>query len=308
MTAGLARWQTDATADVMVMLLDSSSAIEPEREFRFRAEEFQYISSLVYERSGIVLAAHKKDMVYTRLARRLRALGLTSFEDYCHLIQSDEGTAEIGSLINAITTNLTKFFRENHHFEHLRQVALRDATDKVLHGSLRRLRIWSAGCSSGEEPYSIAITIIESIPGIAQWDARILATDLDTSMVAKAAAGVYAPAALDEVPNAIRAKYFERVRRTEGESWLVSERARRLLTFKQLNLLEPWPMRGPFDAIFCRNVMIYFDAATKVNLVGRYAELLRPKGWLYIGHSESLLEDQSLFKLRGRTIYQKVAE
>jgi chemotaxis protein methyltransferase CheR len=288
------------------MLADKVRTAEGAREFAFSNEEFEYISSLVYDRSGIVLASHKKDMVYTRLARRLRMLGLKSFRDYCALIQSERGSDEIGPLINAITTNLTKFFRENHHFEHLRQVVLRDLAELSVRGEKKRLRIWSAGCSSGEEPYSIAITAAEGFGNLAQWDARILATDLDTSMVAKASAGVYPDQALTEVSSAIRLKYFERECGEADERWAVVDRLRRLIAFKQLNLLQLWPIKGPFDAIFCRNVMIYFDGPTKTELVRRFAGLLKPRGWLYVGHSESLLDDQSSFKLNGRTIYRKI--
>lgn len=286
-------------------LLTNGTAAEGAREFAFSGEEFRYIASLVYERSGIVLADHKKDMVYARLARRLRSLGLRSFQAYCALIQSERGAEEIGDLINAITTNLTKFFREGHHFKHLRAVVLRDLADLAAAGGQKRVRIWSAGCSSGEEPYSIAMTLAETFTNLGQWDARILATDLDTSMVAKAAGATYPAAVLSDLPQAIRIKYLERRRCGEEDNWVVVERLRRLITFKQLNLLQPWPMKGPFDAIFCRNVMIYFDGPTKSELVQRLARLLKPRGWLYVGHSESLLDDQTSFELNGRTIYQK---
>jgi len=287
------------------MVRNQVKAVEEAREFAFSGEDFDYISSLVYERSGIVLGTHKKDMVYTRLARRLRTLGLQSFRDYCELIQGERGGDEIGPLINAITTNLTRFFRESHHFDHLRQV-LHDLAGAAMRGERRRVRIWSAGCSSGEEPYSIAMTMAEAISNLAQWDARILATDLDTSMVEKATAASYPAAAVDEIPAAVRAKYFERASGGKGGNSVVVERLRRLITFKQLNLLGAWPIKGPFDAIFCRNVMIYFDAPTKTELVRRFADLLKPRGWLYVGHSESLLDDQTCFKLTGRTIYRKV--
>jgi chemotaxis protein methyltransferase CheR len=276
-----------------------------EREFPFQSEDFDYLASLVYDQSGIVLGKHKENMVYSRLARRLRELRLTSFREYCRLIQGESGQHEIGFLINAVTTNLTKFFRENHHFEHLRHTVLKDLITSCVGGE-RRLRIWSAGCSSGEEPYSIAMTVVEGVPGLAHWDARILATDLDSSMVAKAKAGSYSASAFEDVPKGLRGRYFRPDRHVKSERWTVTEPLQALITFKQLNLLGAWPIRGPFDAIFCRNVMIYFDAATKATLVSRFAELLKPHGWLYVGHSESLLENQPNFKLRGRTIYQKI--
>jgi chemotaxis protein methyltransferase CheR len=271
------------------------------REFPLSEKEYGYLTSLVYDRSGIVLGPNKMNMVYSRLVRRLRELRLGSFREYCELVAGDAGDQEIGFLINAITTNLTKFFREDHHFEHLSGEVIAAAAS----GSGRRLRIWSAGCSSGEEAYSIAITLAETIPDLDRWDARILATDLDTSMVATGAAGVYSSLAVSELPKAIRAKYFERL--PGGDKHQVVEPIRRLIAFKHLNLLGPWPLKGPFDAIFCRNVMIYFDAPTKTTLVRRYGDVLKPDGWLYVGHAESLVEQQTGFRPSGRTIYRKTS-
>jgi len=275
-------------------------------EFPFTADDFRTIVEIVYERSGIVLAAHKRDMTYSRLARRLRALGLGSFRDYCALLQGKDGSKEVGFLINAITTNLTKFFREPHHFDHLRDQVLRPH-ETFLRGQRPRIRIWSAGCSSGEEPYSIALTALTLPNDISrQCDLRILATDLDTSMLKKAKAGVYSRASLESVPKSMRERFFS-PRPQDPDGVLVADAAQELITFRQLNLLGPWPMSGKFDVIFCRNVMIYFDAKTKATLIDRFHGHLADDGWLYVGHSESLLDHQSRFKLRGRTIYQKVS-
>jgi chemotaxis protein methyltransferase CheR len=274
---------------------------EREREFPFSDEEFRYLAAIVYERSGIVLGAHKKNMVYSRLVRRLRELKLPSFGDYCEVLRGPIGDRELGAMINAITTNLTKLFREPHHFEHLRDVVI----PEFERSGQRRLRIWSAGCSSGEEPYSIGITLAAAIRDLSSWDARILATDLDTKMVATGLTGIYPAAAVAELPKAIQTNYFARPAGNAEGMRQVSESIRRLITFKPLNLLGPWPMKGPFDAIFCRNVMIYFDPPTKAALVERYAGLLKPGGWLYIGHSETLLDSQTSFALSGRTIYRK---
>ena len=270
----------------------------PAGEFAFTDADFATIAGLVRKHAGIVVGPSKRSMVYARLARRLRELGLDSFSDYCDLLKNDDGDDEFGTFINAMTTNLTRFFREDHHFEFLgRQVLapMRADPDK-------RLRIWSAGCSSGEEPYSIAMTMRENIPDIARWDARILATDLDTNMLEKGASGRYRLDSGDDIPERLRGKYFT----CRGSDWIADDQLRRLITFKQLNLLSRWPMKGPFDVIFCRNVMIYFDSPTKVALVRRFAELLKPQGWLIVGHSESLLDQASQFKLQGRTIYRKV--
>ncbi len=275
-------------------------------EFPFTPADFRTIVGIVYERSGIVLAAHKRDMTYSRLARRVRALGLRSFRDYCALLEGRDGGKEVGLLINAITTNLTKFFRESHHFDHLRDHVL-SSPAPAPRGLRPRIRIWSAGCSSGEEPYSIAMTALGlQREGGGDWDLRILATDLDTSMLKKAKTGFYPRSALESVPAGMRDRFFS-AQGGDRENVSVIQPAQDLITFRQLNLLSPWPMTGRFDAIFCRNVMIYFDAKTKAALIDRFHGQLTEGGWLYVGHSESLLDHQSRFKLRGRTIYQKIS-
>jgi chemotaxis protein methyltransferase CheR len=273
-----------------------------DREFPLTEKEYRYLASVVYELSGIVLGPNKINMVYSRLSRRVRELGLTSFNAYCELIKRPDGAAELGLLVNAITTNLTRFFREPHHFEHLRK----DVAPSGRRAA--RLRIWSAGCSSGEEPYSIAMTLAGAMPDIAGRDVRILATDLDTNMVATAHAGIYPVSAVADMPKGQRARFFERAGGRDEDVVRVVEPIRRLITFKHLNLLGPWPMKGPFDAIFCRNVMIYFDNPTKAALVARYAKLLKPGGCLYIGHSETLLDHHANLRIAGATIYRKADE
>lgn len=275
-----------------------------DHEFAFGDDDFNYISSTVYEQTGIVLKAHKKNMVYSRLSRRLRELNLPGFADYCALLKDRRGGDEIGHLINAITTNLTRFFREPHHFDHLRDVVVPELAQLSAANGQNRLRIWSAGCSSGEEPYSIAMTLTHAMPRLKTWDARILATDLDTTMVRKGREGVYPGSVLADLPKKKRTRFFTRVPGYGGH-FRASDDMRSLIAFKKLNLLGPWPMKGPFDAIYCRNVMIYFDEATKAALIDRFSKLLRPGGWLYIGHSETLLDVQSQFELKGRTIYRR---
>ncbi|MDR3423588.1 MAG: protein-glutamate O-methyltransferase [Alphaproteobacteria bacterium] len=271
-----------------------------DREFDFSDREFRFLVDLVNERTGIVLAEHKKDMVYSRLVRRVRALKLGSFADYCDLIQSEAGLAETGNLVNAITTNLTSFFRENHHFEHLRDHVLAPLVAQPQ--THKRLRIWSAACSSGMEPYSIAMTVKAALKDIKTWDARILATDIDTNMLQTGKDGEYEAAQYDNIPDMyrddiVRAKDQSRIR--------VSDELKALVTFKPLNLLDDWPMRGLFDAVFCRNVVIYFDKPTQAELFSRLADLIKPKGWLYIGHSENLYKVCDRFDLVGRTTYRK---
>ncbi|MCA0407271.1 MAG: protein-glutamate O-methyltransferase CheR, partial [Proteobacteria bacterium] len=234
-------------------------------EASFTTRDFKFFAKLVYAQSGIVLADHKKNMMFSRLVRRVRELGLSSFKDYAAYVKGPQGESEIGALINAMTTNLTRFFREEHHFEFLQRHVFPAAVNRAKASGSKRLRIWSAGCSSGEEPYSIAMTVLRHFPGRADWDIKILATDLDTNMVARGAAGLYPLAAFEGMSRDMMNRYFAPV---EGDKarMMADDALKALITFRPLNLLGPWPMRGPFDAIFCRNVMIYFDAPTKGKL------------------------------------------
>jgi chemotaxis protein methyltransferase CheR len=275
---------------------------EQQREFAFTAADFAFLQATVKQRAGISLGPHKRNLVYSRLARRLRTLRLGSFADYCALLKTPEGDKEAGLLVNAITTNMTSFFREPHHFEHLqRTLEGRFAAP----GGSRRLRLWSAGCSSGEEAYSMAMTLREAArERLAGWDAKILATDIDTNMVATAAAGAYDSARAATIPAACRARYTG----PNGKrGFAIDAATRSLISFLPLNLLEEWPMRGPFDAIFCRNVVIYFDKPTQKRLFDRFADMLAPGGWLYIGHSETLFRISDRFVPAGRTVYRKAS-
>ncbi|MBI5461619.1 MAG: protein-glutamate O-methyltransferase CheR [Gammaproteobacteria bacterium] len=273
-----------------------------EREFQFTDRDFAFLRQIAYEHTGITLGDTKRQMVYGRLARRIRQLGLDSFAAYCQRIENDLDS-ELGELVNAITTNLTSFFRENHHFEHLTDTALPEI---VAHNAgARRLRVWSAGCSTGEEPYSIAMTLAES-GQLSGWDARILATDIDTNVVAKARSGVYGDERIQDIaPQRLR-RWFQRGGGANAGKARVAQPLRDMISFRQLNLLGPWPMQGPFDVIFCRNVVIYFDKETQRKLFARYADLLAPHGYLYIGHSETLFKISEQFRLIGGTIYKKV--
>lgn len=271
----------------------------PERkpEFELTDKQFGFLSNLAYERTGIVLPPNKRDMVYGRLVRRLRALRLTGFTDYCDLLAGDGYEEEIGHLINAITTNLTGFFREAHHFEHLHAVLT--ARAKKAPG---RLRLWSAACSSGMEPYSMAMVLRSAIPNLKGWDAKILATDIDTAMLTRGKDATYLETDVEMVPPSYRRYILER----DDEMVQMDAKLREMVHFRQLNLLEDWPMKGPFDAIFCRNVVIYFDKPTKIKLFDRLADMLTPKGLLYIGHSENLHGITERFNPIGRTVYERV--
>ena len=286
-------------------MVQAHSLSSKQMEFLFTDKEFQALTKLVYEQTGIVLKESKKNMVYSRLAKRLRALELTSFKDYLLVLgdeDSEKGKTELGFLINAITTNLTKFFRESHHFKDLFQHCLDIVEEQKQANEPLKLRIWSAGCSSGEEPYSISMILREVIKKAGPVDAKILATDLDTNMLNKGKSGIYNTQSIEDLPTVFKKRYISKRSATEVS---LNQEVQQQISFKQLNLLKGWPMKGPFDVIFCRNVMIYFDKPTKLNLINNYADILRPSGRLYIGHSESLLGDQKRFRLLGQTIYQR---
>jgi chemotaxis protein methyltransferase CheR len=267
------------------------------REFRYDVADFQAIAQLLEERTGIHLAAHKEQLVYARLAKRLRPLGFTSFRAYRDYVTSREGAHELLRMVNALTTNLTRFFREPHHFEHLRRSLSALA---ACPPPLRRLRFWSAGCSTGQEAYSIALTLVETMPDIDRWDARILATDIDTDVLAIARRGRYAMADADGL-DGTRRSYFCEVESGDIE---VLPRLRSYISFKPLNLVGPWPLKGPFDAIFCRNVAIYFRGETQSKLFARFRDVLAPNGFLYVGHSESIDAAACGFQLVGQTTYR----
>ncbi|MEC9433714.1 MAG: protein-glutamate O-methyltransferase CheR [Pseudomonadota bacterium] len=266
-------------------------------EFAMSDAEFQRVADKVFEIAGIVLKSHKRQMVYTRLSRRLRALGMSSFTTYMDHLESGAGAKEITEFSNAVTTNLTSFFRESHHFDHLRHEVL----EPLGKAGKSRIRVWSAGCSTGEEPYSIALTARAAARSLGGADFRILATDLDTNVLAKAKAGIYPEARVADVPAELRSGAVVR----KGSDVEMSAQLKAMIAFRQLNLLHAWPFRGPFDVIFCRNVLIYFDAETKAGLVRRYAEALTEDGILYLGHSESLLGEHPLLSSEGRTIYRR---
>ncbi len=269
------------------------------REFPMSEAEFSRICTLARRYTGIVLGSHKRHMVYGRLVRRLRALNLGGFDEYLPLIAA-LNMPETNQFINAITTNLTSFFREEHHFNFLAQDLCRTWEQESPKGG--RLRLWSAGCSSGEEAYSIAITLLENL-NMSRWNARVLATDLDSRMLQQAANGLYEAEQLEALEQSRRKKWFTRHDAVSNQRQ-VRAVVRDVVCFKRLNLLESWPMKGPFNVIFCRNVMIYFDAETQYNLLRRFHSLLIPGGYLMVGHSESLHRDD-LFESIGKTIYRK---
>ena len=270
-------------------------------EFPFTRADFDRIAGLLHEDCGIHLPAAKTALVYSRLAKRLRELGLDSFHDYCSLIASPAGAGERQKMMAALTTNVTRFFREPHHFDYLRQQVLAAVAGEARAGG--RVRLWSAGCSTGEEPYSMALTVLSVLPDAPNLDVRILASDVDPVVVERGRAGVYSADAVEPIPADMR-RWLDRDPKQAG-SWRIGETARSLVAFRQLNLMADWPMRGKFNAIFCRNVAIYFDDATQQRIWERFSTLLTPPGRLYIGHSERV--NSPLFTSDGLTAYRLAA-
>jgi len=272
------------------------------REFVFGDEDFQALRVLVKSLTGIHLSEQKRELVYGRLARRLRALQLRSFAEYRERLTRDE--QEVAELCNAITTNLTSFFREPHHFQYLRDHVLAPLAADPGRG--RRLRIWSAGCSTGEEPYSIAMAVLEALPEIERWDVKILATDLDSEVLERARRGVYPAERTASISPERLARFFTERQEAGGLCRQIAPQVAALVTFKQLNLIHDLPMRGPLDAIFCRNVVIYFDKETQRELFARVARLQRSGDLLFLGHSESLFKVCDSYALIGKTIHRRV--
>lgn len=265
------------------MTPSTSSTLAPAssaREFHLGDRDFQRIQKLLKERSGIEIGDGKRMLAYGRLARRMRALNLSNFGDYLLLIEDPE-SEESSKFLNALTTNVTELFREEHHFELLSNRIV----PEVLNARASKLRIWSAACSAGDEPYSVALTLSRST-ALSELDVRILATDIDTEILEQARRGVYALERVEKLRPEYRSCFQRGIGANAGNARVIPA-LRNLVTFKQLNLLDSWPMTGPFDVIFCRNVFIYFDAQTRQRLVERFAALLRPGGYLFLGHSES---------------------
>ena len=259
-------------------------------------------ADLVQGETGMMMGDDKSALIQSRLQRRLVATSLPDFQAYFKYVTSAEGDGELRLMLQALTTNMTRFFREPHHFDDLRSEILPKIQAAIRSG--QSFRIWSSACSTGEEPYSIAIEILTRIPDANQHDIKILATDLSEAVVAKARRGVYPESALTTVPAGARDRLFARVPAEPG-MYEVDDRLRRLIRFNVLNLMKPWPMRGKFDVIFCRNVMIYFDGPTQERLLERMAAICRPGGTIYIGHSERITGPAvSLFTSQGLTTYR----
>ena len=264
--------------------------------------EFNRVKKRVYDIAGISLSEAKRTLVVSRLTKHVKQHGQKSFADYLDFLDRSKNDALDQEFVNALTTNLTRFFREDHHFDHLAEhvgdlIAKKPRTSPA---GKPRLRIWSAGCSTGQEPYTIALHLLTKYPELKRWDFRILATDIDTAVLARAASGSYPEQELAGLSRE-RAALFDR----PGDGTIrIPAGARELIAFKPLNLMEDWPVKGPFDAIFCRNVVIYFDKQTQARIFTRLGKVLASDGFLYVGHSENAAYTESPFKLVGKTIYQ----
>jgi len=273
-----------------------TTTLLPEREFHFTQANFDRVRELIYQHAGISLAPVKQDMVYSRLARRLRALRLSSFEDYLARLEAGDGQ-EWETFVNSLTTNLTAFFREAHHFEILNK-QLREQRH-------RPLRIWCSAASTGEEPYSLAMTACEAFDTLTP-PVEIVASDIDTNVLATARAGVYTMDRVERMTPARLQRFFLKGKGAQTGHARVRPELQRLVTFTRVNLLDArWPVHGPLDALFCRNVMIYFDKPTQYQILKKFVPLLRDDGFLYAGHSESFLHAADLFRSLGRTVYER---
>jgi chemotaxis protein methyltransferase CheR len=267
------------------------------QEFTLTDEDFSDIRTLIYDHAGIALTEVKRQLVYSRVSRRLRALGLVRFRDYLEILRAGDAQEWV-AFTNALTTNLTSFFREEHHFPILLQYLRRP-------GGTRPAMVWCCAASTGEEPYSIAMTAAEAFNTLTP-PVRILATDIDTLVLEAAMRGVYSLDRLERVSEERRRRYFLRGTGANAGMAMVKQELRELVTFRQINLLQDsWPLRGPLDAIFCRNVMIYFDKSTQSDILRRFAPLLREDGLLFAGHSENFQHAADLFRLRGKTVYER---
>ena len=266
------------------------------KEFDFNGRDFERVRGLIYKRAGISLADSKQEMVYSRLARRLRATGITSFAKYLDDLEAGRMPAEWESFTNALTTNLTSFFREAHHFPLL--------AEHVKKHKGETLNIWCSASSTGEEPYSIAITVCEALNTLTP-PVHIIATDIDTNVLATAANGIYPLERIEKLTAEQQRRFFLKGKGDKAGMVRARPELRQLITYRPLNLLEErWDIRGPFDVIFCRNVMIYFDKATQRKILSRFVPLMKPDGLLFAGHSENFLYVSDSLKLRGKTVYE----
>ena len=268
--------------------------------------EFELFRKLIYNKSGINLSPEKKSLIQTRLIKRLHLRNCETFSQYYRYIKNDAAGEEMIAMLNAISTNLTKFFREEEHFNFLNNKVLPDLISQKRKNVERKLRVWSAGCSSGEEAYSLCITVLRHIDTPLVWNIKILATDISTDILQMAAEGVYEIDKISNLPKELLNEYFVKDNAGYNNCYKVTPLLRDIITFRRLNLIdETYPFKGKFDFIFCRNVMIYFDKKTQEGIVNRFYNYLEDGGYLFIGHSESLNGVKSPFQYELPAVYRK---
>ena len=273
--------------------------------FALDTRDFKRVARLAYDRFGLDMPESKQGMVQNRLTKLAREFGVDSLKELLDHIERSKSPEDLLSLFDVLSTNLTSFYRETVHFELLKQHVVGPALEESQRGGPRKLRMWSAGCSNGCEPYTIGMALVDSLPGIESWDVRVLATDLAETEINLAKSATYPSKVLEGVPQDAVRTYFRVGNRNGRPVYQVVDEVRRLVTFGLLNLMAPWPMKGPFDAIFCRNVMIYFDLETREKLVKRYTKLLRPGGLLCIGSSENLAGSHAELRRVGPSAFVK---
>lgn len=279
-----------------------------EREFKFTEHNFQYLKLKVLALTGIKMSDSKDALIYSRISRLLRQHNFKSFDEYCEYLNKNDPVIE-NEFINAVTTNYTSFMRENHHFEYLKKVIIPEIIKHNLNS--KRIRIWSAGCSTGEEAYSISFIVNEILNGKVDWDVKILATDIDSDALKKAQAGLYSNEIIDQIPmsSMLRKSMYFNSTSSDNTVYEVNPIYKKNVYFKYFNLMsgEPWPMQGPFDVIFCRNVMIYFDRKSQEQIINTFLKLLSLRGFLILGHSESIpMSIQKHFIYLDKTVYRRM--
>jgi len=266
--------------------------------------DFRAITDIAYKEAGLVFLPEKASLVCSRINRRLRKLRLNSFAEYTAFVTSAQGRDERRAMISSLTTNISNFFRESHHFDILRKEALPALLDRARAGG--RVRLWSAGCSTGQEAYSMAMTLLDAAPDAASLDIKILATDIDPYVIATAKQGFYDSRAVGGISSTLMEKFLSPAKNGPRDGYLISTEIQNLISFRELNLLRPWPISRSFDVIFCRNVVIYFDEKTQLSLWPRFESVTAPEGWLFVGHSERLSDKlETGFETVGPTTYRR---